>query len=151
MADQDIAQQSIVENEMLNHIMGSLRLTMAWKVEGNDFSRKLSTMRFITHSLVRHLEHMFALEEYDGYMDVVGKLSPHLARRVDALRRDHDQFRTTLHRFIPRLERASTADLAEFDKLCQELLGLLDRLDAHGRTEAKLIQESFGRDGGGEG
>jgi hypothetical protein len=84
-------------------------------------------------------------------MDVVALQTPHLARRVDALRREHDQFRQTVSHLVPRLERVAPPDRAEFDKLCGELLGFVARLDEHGRKEAALLHEAFARDGGGEG
>jgi hypothetical protein len=36
-------------------LMEGLRSTVAWKVQGNDFSRKLSTLRFIVRSFQGHL------------------------------------------------------------------------------------------------
>jgi hemerythrin-like domain-containing protein len=151
MANHDVAQQTLVEHEMLKNICGALRRTIGWQVEGDDGSRKLSTLRFIAHSLQRHLEHLMALEEYDGYMDIVAGQSPHLARRVDSLRQEHDEFRQAVHRILPRLERVGPADRGEIDKIGAELLELIDRLDAHSHKETALLQDGFGRDGGGEG
>jgi hemerythrin-like domain-containing protein len=151
MPYQDIAQQTFLEHGMLKNITDALRLTIAWQVQGEDFSRKLSTLRFIAHSLQRHLEHLMSLEEYDGYMDRVSQLTPYLGRRVDALRREHDEFRQAVHRILPHLERVSPTDHAEFGKLCDELLALVARLENHDRKEADLLHEAFGQDGGGEG
>ena len=63
----DIAQQTVVEDGILKLLVEGLRSALAWKVT-NDFSRKLSSVRFITQSFQRHLERLMALEEYDGYM-----------------------------------------------------------------------------------
>ena len=46
----------------------------------------MSTLRFITQSLQRHLERVLALEEYDGYMDLVLHESPRLSNTVAALK-----------------------------------------------------------------
>jgi hemerythrin-like domain-containing protein len=151
MANQDVAQQISVEHGMLKHITDALQLALGWQLQGDDLSRKVSTVRFISQSLQRHLEHLMALEEYDGYMDMVAASTPHLARRVDGLREEHDQLRQTINRIVPRLERVSHSDHPEFDKLSAELLALVGKLDDHDKKETALLQEAVGRDGGGEG
>jgi hemerythrin-like domain-containing protein len=136
---------------MLKHITDALRVAIGWQLQGEELSRKLSTVRFISQSLQRHLEHLMALEEYDGYMDMVAEQTPHLARRVDALRHEHDQLRQAVNRIVPRLERVSHSNPTLVAQLCDELLELVDTLDAHDKKEAALLQEALGRDGGGEG
>jgi hemerythrin-like domain-containing protein len=149
---QEIAQQTLVENDMLKLLMEGLRSTVAWKVQGNDFSRKLSTLRFIVRSFQGHLDRLFALEEYDGYMDLVEKKSPRLSRTVDALRMEHDRFRTGIRRIVHGLEQVSSTNQALFVKLCDELLVLLKELNEHCKRETDLFQEAFEQDrGGGEG
>jgi hemerythrin-like domain-containing protein len=108
-------------------------------------------VRFIAQSLQRHLHHLLALEEYDGYMDVVLTQSPHLGKQVDALRKEHDQFRTMASRLVHRLEQVSPADPTTFAKLCDECLVLLQKLEEHSKTETDLLQEALEREGGGEG
>lgn len=151
MTDNNIAEQMVVEHEMFKHIMDGLRLAIGLKLEGHDFSRKLHSIRFIAESLQRHLDHLLSLEEYGGYMDAVVKLSPHLSRHVDALRQEHDQFRKASHHVLHRLETVAPTDQAAFRTVCDEVLALLKKLDDHTRKEVGLIQESFHRDGGGEG
>jgi len=97
MAHTDLAQQTVIEQNMLMLLIEGLRNTLAWKVRGTDFVRKLSTLRFVTQSFQRHLEHVLALQEYDGYMDLVLQVSPQLRNVVAALRQEHDQFRKELH------------------------------------------------------
>jgi hemerythrin-like domain-containing protein len=151
MAHTDFAQQTVVEHTMLKCLVDGLRATMGWKVPGNDFSRKLSTLRFIGHSLQRHLEHLMALEEFDGYMDGVMERCPELGKKVDALRQEHNTFRHAVTRLVHRLEQTSSTDRAAFEGLCEELRVLLDQLDEHNSKEIDLIQEAAEREGGGEG
>jgi hemerythrin-like domain-containing protein len=151
MSNQDIAQQISIENGMLKHITEALRLAVGWQMQENDLSRKLSTVRFISQSLQRHLEHLMTLEEHDGYMDMVVEQTPHLARLVDGLRKEHDQLRRVVNRLVHRLERASPSDHDEVDRLCEELIELVDKLDEHNKKETALLQEAMARDGGGEG
>jgi len=151
MTNNNIADQMVVEHEMLKHIVDGLRLAIGLKPEGDNFSRKLHTVHFIALSLQRHLDHMLALEEGDGYMDAVVKLSPQLGRRVDALRQEHDQFRQASRQVLHRLEAVAPTDQAGFRNACDEVLALLKKLEAHTSKEVKLVQEAFGRDGGGEG
>lgn len=82
---QNIAKQTEVENGLLKLLIEGLRSTLSWKVHSSDFSRKLSTVRFIVRSFQGHLDRLFALEEYDGYMDLVNKRSPRLSRTVPGL------------------------------------------------------------------
>jgi|ERR1043165_7365997 hemerythrin-like domain-containing protein len=151
MAYTDLAQQTLVENNMLMLLMEGLRNTLAWKVEGTDFARKLSTLRFIMHSLQRHLERVLALEEYDGYMDLALSANPQLGNSVDALRQEHEQFRKEASQIVHRFEHVSPTDGDSFTRICGELVALLNRLDGHNKKEISLMQEVFARDEGGEG
>ena len=146
----DIAEQLVVENSVLNLLVEGLRSALAWKVT-NDFSRKLSSVRFITQSFQRHLEHQMALEEYDGYMVRLKKKAPQLARAVSDLKQEHDNFRTGLRRILHGLEHVSSTDHATFTNLCDELLILLKDLDQHNKKETDLYHEAFEQDSGGEG
>lgn len=147
----DLAQQTQVEHGLLLLLIEGLRNTLAWKVSGADFARKQSTLRFITQSFQRHLERVLSLEEYDGYMDLVLKASPQLGNTVDALRKEHDQFRAEARRVLHRFEHVSAKDPDGFARTCDELSQLLARVEAHNKKEADLIQEAFARDEGGEG
>jgi hemerythrin-like domain-containing protein len=151
MANQDVAQQTLVEHGMLKHITDALRAVLAWQVQEGGSARKLSSMRFITQSLQRHLDHLWELEEHDGYMGVVTERIPHLGRQVDALQQEHDRFRRAVRGIVARLERLSPADDTGLGDLCGETLGLLDKLDEHSRKEVGLVQEAFDWEEGGEG
>jgi hypothetical protein len=147
----DIAQQTEVENGMLKLLMEGLRSTLAWQVPENNFSRKLSSLRFMAQSFHRHLDRVFVLEEFDGYMKLVEETAPHLSRTVDALKREHEKLRTGIRRIVHGLEQGSSTDYAMFANTCNELLVLLQNLDEHNKKEAALFQEAFERDEGGEG
>jgi hypothetical protein len=149
MDGQDVARQTQIEHEMLGHLIGGLRVTAGWKVPGPDASRKLSTLRFLAQSFQRHLERLLALEEADGYMGLAMGASPQLARATAALRAEHDRFRAAARRIVQRLESAPAEEA--LGGASDELLALLADVEAHSRKEMALIQEAFGRDGGGEG
>jgi hypothetical protein len=151
MDRQEVARQTQVEQEMLRHIMDGLRTTAGWQVPGPDASRKLSTLRFVAQSFQRHLEHLLALEEYDGYMDMVLACAPWLGRATDALRAEHEGLRREARRLVQRLERLPATDPGALDKVCGALLVLLDKIEGHNDKEVALIQEAFKRDEGGEG
>src|SRR5262245_44100697 len=151
MDRQEVARQTQVEHELLQHLLQGLRLTAGWEVEGPDASRKLSSLRFVAGSFQRHLERLLALEEYDGYLDLVLAAAPRLARATDALRAEHDRFRAETRRLVQRLERLPATDRAALAGVCGDLLALVGRLEEHSRKEIALIQEALDRDGGGEG
>jgi len=147
----EIAQQAAIEHEMLKHIAAALRATMQWKLTGDDLSRKLGSLRFISQSFQRHLEHVMVLEEYDGYMNVVTESYPQLTERTEKLRQEHDQFRESLGRINYRLERMSAAEVVAFEENCAKLNQLLEEINDHNQRETALIQEAFLDDVGGEG
>jgi len=151
MNSHDVARQTQVEHEMLGHIMEGLRITMSWSLEGPDASRKVSTLRFVSQSFQRHLERLLALEEYDGYMSLALAASPQLGRMTDSLKAEHTQFRIDARKIVQRLERLPATDHATLNETCNQLLALLGRIEEHSRKEIALIQEAFGREGGGEG
>jgi hypothetical protein len=151
MERQDIAEQIRVEQELLRHVMDGLRLSTTWQVRGPDASRKLSTLRFVTGAFQRHLERLLGLEEYGGFMDTVLACAPHLGRAAEALRAEHDGFRTESRRIVHQLERLSATDPPALEKVGRELVALLDRIEGHNRKEIALMQEAFRRDEGGEG
>jgi hypothetical protein len=148
----DVARQTKVEHELLQHLIQGLRATVAWQVPGPDASRKLSTLRFIGQSFQRHLEHLLAVEEYECYMGLVLQSTPRLGRSIDALKAQHEHFRTEAPRIVLRLERLSNTDLIALSQVCDDLLALLGQIEEHNRKEMALIQEAFKQDeGGGEG
>jgi hypothetical protein len=147
----DAAQQTLVEHELLGYLVEGLRTTLAWQVQGEDFTRKLSTLRFMAQCFQRHLERMMALEEYDGYMGLAGATSPWLGRKVDALRQEHTRLREAARRVVHGLEHASPTDQGEFACLCEALAALLLQVEEHTRKEVTLVQEAFTQDSGGEG
>jgi hypothetical protein len=151
MDRQDVARQTQVEHEMLKLIMEGLRVTAGWQVHGPDASRKLSTLRFIAQSFQRHLERLLDLEEHDGYMDLLATCEPRLGRAADALRAEHDHFRTEARQVAHRLGQLTATDPAALGGVCDDLLALLRRVEEHSGKEIHLLQEAFGRDGGGEG
>jgi hemerythrin-like domain-containing protein len=147
----EVAQQAYIEHEMLKHIAGALRATMEWKLSGEDLSRKLASLRFIGESFQRHLEHVFDLEEYDGYMAVVTESHPHLHDRTSTLRHEHDQLRRRVRGVLYNLRHLESDDPLAFSDVCQELLSILDSLNDHNHREMSLIQEAMTCDMGGEG
>jgi hypothetical protein len=151
MSYTDLAQQTLVEQNMLLLIIEGLRSTLAWEVQGADFTRKLSSLRFITQSFQRHLDHVLALEEFEGYMDLVLQANPQLSNNINALKQDHQQFRKEASQIVHHFESVVPTDGDSFARICDDLGGLLSRLEAHNNKEGKLMQEAFARDEGGEG
>lgn len=151
MHQRDIAKQTLLEQNLLTNITHAIRTTIGWEPRGEDVGGKLRSIRFITASLERHLDHIMDLEEYDGYMSAALECSPNLAERITALKQEHGLFRDQVHRLVAKLERVGSHDRTELDRVCVEIGDLLGRVDEHSRREAELLQEAFMRDEGGEG
>jgi len=146
-----IPQQVLVEHQTLAYITSALRATIGWKYQGADLSRKLDSLRFVGQSFQRHLKHLMTLEEEDGYMTVVLESRPDLSEEVDRLQKEHAQFRRTLSRIMTRLRRLVPTDHGTYNKVADDLLALLEKLDEHSKKETGLLQEALLRDEGGEG
>jgi hypothetical protein len=151
MDHQLIAQQTQVENEALGHVARALEVATAWVVEGDDVSRKLSSVRFATELYQRQIERLFALEELDGYMEQVCRLHPEWTQQVEDLKEEHEQFRTVVRKLVLRLDRASPTDLANLEAICEGLRNVIRRILEHGHRENTLLVESLMRDTGGQG
>jgi hypothetical protein len=151
MEQLNVIQQMAVEKKMLTYLIEGLHNTMAWDIQGDDLSRKLSTLKFITRSFQSHMERLMNLEERDGYMDIVLKTHPQLSKKVEASRQEHDEFRKELKRLGDGFERVSSRDPAAIADICRGLTALLKKVDGHHQQEADLIQEGFEREEGGEG
>ena len=109
-AEHDIAKQTLLEQRMLTNIMHAVRETLAWEPRAGDITRKLASVRFVVASLARHLDHMFDLEERDGYMRASVESAPHLDGMVKGLREEHDLFRQIVHDLTSRLDAMGAHD-----------------------------------------
>ena len=151
MENQEIQQQVIVEHQTLAHVVSALRTTIGWESAVPDFSRKLSSLRFVCESFERHLARLLDLEETDGYMSVVLDAHPEMTERVKTLRNEHTEFRQEVRDILGRLNAVSSTDHDKFSAISDELVGLLDRLDQHQHKEISVLQEALLQDAGGEG
>jgi hypothetical protein len=151
MKNLNVAQQTRVEKGLLQLLIEGLRQSLAWKIRGDNVSRKLSTLKFITRSFRSHLERLMDLEERDGYMDIVLEKQPHLSKSVDALRHDHEDFRHEIGLIVQDLDRVSPTDQNNLNLICEKAVGILKKVDAHNRKESDIFQEAFEREEGGEG
>jgi hypothetical protein len=147
----DVAKQTRIETDLLKILIEGLRSTLAWDVRDGRFTRKLATLRFITHSFQRHMEHLMALEEYDGYMGIVLETKPNLERAVNALKQDHDEFRKSLGRILHQIDLVAPSDQVTFNRICNDLKTLLLKLEVHTKKEADILREAFEQEEGGEG
>lgn len=151
MEKEDVQQQVLIEHQTLGHVTSALRTTLDWESHEEDFSRKLSSLQFVTDSFERHLKRLFKLEQAEGYMAVVLEARPEMTEDVRALRAEHVQFQKDVAGILARLNEVDSTDHAAFSKICDDTVALLNRLDKHHRKETGLLQEALLRDEGGEG
>ena len=145
-----LIQQTKRESQALEHVTRALEVMLGWAVDGDGFSRKLSSVRFFTELYQRHLERLFALEEIDGYIESVSRLQPELTGQVDNLKREHERFRAAVRKIVVRIDLASPMNLPGFDATCDGLRNTINQILEHLRREQELLVESFHRDTGGE-
>ncbi len=150
MARNDIAQQTVVEHEVLGHVMASLRSIVDWHAADTGTARKLSSLCFVTQAFQRHLARLMGLEEHDGYMSMVTAANPALSETVDVLSGEHERFRTEINQLVSKLECLASDETILLDDISRQLLSLLDEVDRHGSKEIRLIQQALLQDEGGE-
>jgi hypothetical protein len=146
-----IVEHTQTESEALEHVTQALEVAIAWVVEGDDLSRKLSSVRFATDLFQRQIERVFALEEFDGYMGTVRRSHPEWVDQVEEFKREHEEFRAVMRKLVLRLDRVSPVDRANLDAICTELRDVMQRILEHNRRERDLLVESLLRDTGGQG
>jgi hemerythrin-like domain-containing protein len=140
-------QQALFEHQLLAHIAEALRTTIDWALHTQDCSSRLPSLRFIASSFHRHLEHILDLEEREGYLPAIGsRRHADLRGPIDALRREHDDFRRRLRSAVDRLEAVSASDYLTVGEVCTSMLTLLDEINEHNRREMLLIEEVRDRD-----
>ena len=147
----DSASVSWVEHQMLEHIKGALRVTLDWNAPVVSQARKKSSIRFSLQSFCRHLERLMAIEEEDGYMEVVAEAKPFMEDQIRKLKHDHDHFRARVRELGPLLDDVSDWQEVQFDEVCKEIKELLNEVDRHDQAEVRLLQETLTMDEGGEG
>ena len=143
--------QFTVENEVLNFVKIALRNTLAADEDRMGLERKVSTVKFVAESLVRHLMRLLELEDDAEAADPMPEAKPHLADRAAALQAEHSQFRVILEEMGDQAAALSADHEPQFDAFCAELTSFLDRLDQHEAAELAVLQELHNSDEGGEG
>jgi hemerythrin-like domain-containing protein len=143
MDPKTITKKALFEHDMLAQIIKALHVVLEWRSEGEDISRKLSSVKFIGQSLHWHLERLMKLESDEHYLDALAEANPGLPRaeKQASLVAEHEEYRAAIDRLIPSIERLTAADRAEFDKCCAELFDLLMKLESHSRKEVLLLPE----------
>ena len=132
-------------------LIKGLQNTLAWKVQGDDLCRKLSSLKIITRSFQNHMECMMTMKEQDGYLENVLEIRPNLSNAVDVLRQEHDEFLEELGVVLYRLEHISLKNQKCLTQLCDDMTEMLKKLDGHKKSERDLFHEAFEREEGGEG
>ena len=113
MAAKDIKIQAEIEREMLSHIENGLRTVLAWHTEGVDYSRKLSTLRFIAQSFERHLDRVQSLDEHDGFIPMVLDNKPHLKPHIEDLKTRRNEERGRVQRIVELVDANGIPDICD--------------------------------------
>src|SRR5436190_3628653 len=144
-------RQALAEHDLVEHVKDALRLALSWNLREVGLGRKLTSVRFCTESLARHLVLLMEMEEQGGYLDDVSDQKPHLCDRAERLANEHTVIRAESSRVLALVTAATPEDDAGFAECCRELELLLARLDDHESRERELFFELYCEDEGGEG
>ncbi len=143
--------QFTVENLILDDVKNALRRSLASDEDRLGAERKISMVKFVTESLVRHLRRLLELEDEAEAADPIAEFKPHLADKATALQNDHCQFRTMLDELSEQVENLVPGNETYYSAFSREMLAFLDRLDEHEQAELEMLQEVHNSDEGGEG
>jgi len=106
----------------------------------------LASLRHRLMTAQTHIRKHFQFEEQNGYMDVVKKREPRLARTIQQLAEEHGQLRQSLESLLG--EVASAATLA--DRLREKTSEWVQHVRQHELRENDLVQDAFNMDIGAE-
>lgn len=143
-----ILNQAEVENMMLKNARNALLAIMEWQTEGETFTRKLSSFRHAVQVFQSQLVRVFAIEEHDGFMDVVLECSPHFAERIARFKKDHENLRAEIEIVATKLDRLEPDSLAGLGVVSEQLQAVLRKIEAHGQRETECVQDALMTDVG---
>jgi hypothetical protein len=109
-----------------------------------EYGRLVELITKLRDQLALH----FSLEEAYGYCDDALSAAPHLSRRSEQLRAQHDQLFANLCRLVDCAEQLlyhETANAALL-RLAEEFRGFSAQLHEHEANECDLILEAFNND-----
>jgi hypothetical protein len=89
-----------------------------------------------------HLEDHFRFEEEGGYMQAVLARAPHLERRVNHLRGEHDELLGSLAALAEEADATPALD----EEGRQRVRKWIERVRDHESRENLLVEEAFNRD-----
>src|SRR5688572_18600921 len=115
--------QFTLENQVLDHVKTALRKTVAADEDRLGLERKVSTVKFVTESLVRHLHRLLDLEDEDQIDPEV--IKPHLTEKANSLEREHTDFRQQLNHLSETVAEISADNEPYFDAFCRDLVAFL--------------------------
>lgn len=141
-----IATQIRIELRLLLSIERSLRTALQWMTRERGNNRKLSTLRSVARSFERQLARTRVLADQPGYLHLITSVTPELTGEVQDLRKAREALQAGFEDIALRLEYVSPDDAEAFECVCAELERYLDNLNAHGRKELKLLQNSYRQD-----
>ena len=143
--------QFTVENQVLDHVKKALRNSLTADADRMGVNRKVSTVQFVTESLVRHLERLLDLEDEVGLVDPTELDKPHLAERASVLQQEHRSIRKMLTDLSEASAELTTEEEPYFQAYCRNAVTFLDQLDRHEQAEMSILQQIYNDDEGGEG
>jgi hypothetical protein len=132
-------------------LIDGLQNVLAWKRQGDDLCRELSSLAIVTRSFQSHMERLMSMEERDGNMETVLKEHPDLNNAVEVLRQEHDNLRRELGRVLYHLEHFPATGQMCLTQICDNMTELLRNSDDDDKNESDMFHEAFERDVGGEG
>lgn len=146
-----VAEQIQVELTILVGIEDTLRAALRWRTQEQGNSRKLATLRHHLSSFDRQLIRTQLLMDETGYLQTVAETAPELGSAINSLRDRRSALQHELTQLLFRLELSSPQDIADLDRMSEQIGQLLDRFESHARDEISLVQRAMNQEHGGSG
>lgn len=102
----------------------------------------LAGLRARLATVLAHITEHFRFEERNGYMDVVRKREPRLARTIEQLAEEHGQLRQSLEVVIGQASIATSLN----NSLRENIWAWITHVRQHEDCENDLVQDAFNLD-----
>ncbi len=142
-AEADHIEAARVRREALHQALVGLEDALSTAI-GDGERWRLRVAMAVDYAANRIDEHIAQSEAPDGLLAEVSANAPRLAKRVTALRDDHDDLETEVNGLRTALSAVDdAADATRYEEIRNQAMAFLGRLARHRQQGADLVYEAY--------
>lgn len=143
--NEGIAKRLQTEHEALRQMTQLIREHLATTPAGSQ-SRWLEALKAAFERLHAHMKRSIAMKEQDGYLEVILKERPTLARQVEAINAEHGQLIRLADGIRDDLARTKPEDGMLIGDLSARILRYVAIVGQHEQKENMIVLFAFNQD-----